>query len=511
MKILYLDLDTLRPDHLGCYGYPRNTSPNIDLIAADGIRFNHYHCSDAPCLPSRAAYMTGRFGIHTGVINHGGTAADLRLEGETRVMQDQCYRYNLPSVLRNYGHYTALVSPFAERHSAYWFYAGFNEIHNTGKKGLESAEEITPVILRWIRNNKDRKDWYLHVNYWDAHIPYRAPASFQNPFEHEPHPAEQWVTDDVFEQHKLAVGPHCAMDQDKFDDGANPAYPRVPGRIETREDWKTVMDNYDMGIRYIDHHIGLILDALRDANGGSLDDIAIIISADHGENFGELGIYGDHATADEFTTRIPMIIKWPDGCKNIADNELHYNVDWIPTVMDLLGEMPAQCVKEKVSGVPQSYNYDGKSYAETVLQGKPCGRDYLVLSQCSHVCQRSVRFEEWIYIRTYHDGYHLFDQEMLFNLRDDPYETVNLAAQHRDVVHKAAYLMQQWHTEQMMCMSPGCQIDPLWTVMAEGGPFHAKGHLNPKKNIKNYCNRLQATGRGWAIPLMMARHPEHFD
>ncbi len=61
MKILFLDLDTLRPDHLGCYGYHRNTSPNIDKIAENGVRFNNYYCSDAPCLPSRAA-REGRHG-----------------------------------------------------------------------------------------------------------------------------------------------------------------------------------------------------------------------------------------------------------------------------------------------------------------------------------------------------------------------------------------------------------------------------------------------------------------
>lgn len=52
MRIIYLDIDTLRPDHLGCYGYKRNTSPNIDLIAKDGVTFTNYYCSDAPCLPS---------------------------------------------------------------------------------------------------------------------------------------------------------------------------------------------------------------------------------------------------------------------------------------------------------------------------------------------------------------------------------------------------------------------------------------------------------------------------
>jgi arylsulfatase A-like enzyme len=66
MRILCLDLDSLRPDHLGCYGYHRDTSPNIDRIAREGTLFEECYCSDAPCLPSRTALMSGRFGIHTG-------------------------------------------------------------------------------------------------------------------------------------------------------------------------------------------------------------------------------------------------------------------------------------------------------------------------------------------------------------------------------------------------------------------------------------------------------------
>ncbi|CAM3900456.1 MULTISPECIES: sulfatase-like hydrolase/transferase [Paenibacillus] len=72
MRVLLLDLDSMRPDHLGCYGYARNTSPHIDRIAAEGIKFDNYYTSDAPCFPSRTALMTGRFGIHNGVVGHGG-------------------------------------------------------------------------------------------------------------------------------------------------------------------------------------------------------------------------------------------------------------------------------------------------------------------------------------------------------------------------------------------------------------------------------------------------------
>ena len=89
MKILFVDFDTLRPDHLGCYGYRRNTSPVIDSIAKEGVRFTEYYCSDAPCLPSRAALISGRFGIRNGIVGHGGTASDRRLTGYERGMHDQ--------------------------------------------------------------------------------------------------------------------------------------------------------------------------------------------------------------------------------------------------------------------------------------------------------------------------------------------------------------------------------------------------------------------------------------
>ena len=71
MRILLIDIDTLRPDHLGCYGYHRATSPNIDALAADAIRFDNVYASDVPCLPSRTALCTRRFDTRTGVVSQG--------------------------------------------------------------------------------------------------------------------------------------------------------------------------------------------------------------------------------------------------------------------------------------------------------------------------------------------------------------------------------------------------------------------------------------------------------
>ena len=482
MRILYLDLDTLRPDHLGCYGYERNTSPNIDSIAADGVRFNNYYCTDAPCLPSRNALMTGRFGIHTGVVGHGGTAADMRLEGAPRSFQDRQAATNLPSLLRSQGLKTVLISPFAERHSSWNFYAGFNEMHNTGKCGGESAEDVTPTVLDWLERNAGKDNWYLHVNYWDAHTPYRAPMDYGNPFEDEPAP--DWITQDVLDKHLQHVGPHSANEISMYDNKTSPQFPRHPGDVKNLDEVKHFFDGYDCGINYMDSHIGQLLDYIKSI--GIYDDLCIIISADHGENMGELGLYGEHGTADNITCRIPMIIKWNGAQKGTADDGFHYNIDLLPTLAELFS-------------VNKRPIWDGQSYADTLLNGNCTGRDYLVISQCAHVCQRGVRFGDYMYIRTYHDGYHLFPDDMLFNIKDDPHEQYDLAEANPELCHKAVYLLNNWHDKMMLSMN--YDVDPLWTVIREGGPFHARGHL------KNYIEWLKITGRGHAEEELIKRHP----
>lgn len=485
MRVLLLDLDSTRPDHLGCYGYGRNTSPNVDRIAKEGVRFDNYYTTDAPCCPSRTALMSGQFGIHTGVVGHGGTAADMRREGPDREFRDKLASESFPALFRSAGLKTALISPFGERHSNWTFYAGFNEIYNTGKGGMESAEEVAPVVLDWLDRNAEQDDWMLYVNFWDPHTPYRAPEEFGNPFENEPLPA--WITDEVLEQHKRKVGPHSASDINMYDNRTSPAFPRHPGEIRNRSDLRRMIDGYDCGVRHMDDQIGRIFESLEQK--GVLDDLIVIITADHGENMGELGIYGEHGTADQGTCRIPMIIRWPGGVSDHVDTELHYHLDLLPTVADLIGK-------------PHASSWDGQSYADTLRTGQAGGRDYLVFSQCAHVCQRSVRFGDWLYIRTYHDGYHLFNKEMLFNIKEDPYEQFDLAGQRPDLCKEAVYLLNEWHDEMMASMP--YDVDPLWTVIREGGPYHAKGFL------KGYVERLRESGRGDAVEELMRRHPREF-
>ncbi|MBQ2725387.1 MAG: sulfatase [Clostridia bacterium] len=484
MRIVFFDLDTLRPDHLGCYGYFRNTSPNIDSIAAEGVRFDNYYCSDAPCLPSRSALSSGLFGIHNGAVGHGGTAGDQTLQGRDRGFRSRFSRTNLFQQFRDAGLHTVSISTFAERHTSYWYYGGFKEMYNVGMGGGERADQVSPIAIDWIRRNAKNDNWFLHINMWDPHTAYRTPEEFGNPFEGDDFFDHTWMTQEIIDEQRKEASPHGVREIGMYDNTPWPEYPRQPMEIFDMNDYRKLMDGYDCGIAYMDMHIGYILDALREE--GVYDDVSFIITSDHGENIGELNSYAEHSTADHITCRIPMIIKWNGGQKGISDDSLRYNIDLAPTVADLFGLKKAKI-------------WDGESYAKTITNGESVPRDYLVLSQMAHVCQRSVRFGDWIYMRTYHDGYHNFPREMLFNIKEDFHETKNVAAEHPDICDRASHMLLDWFDEQMMKSETG--VDPMQTVLREGGPYHTRGWL------KYYCEHLRKTDRAEEADRLIARHP----
>lgn len=482
MRILYIDIDSLRPDHLGCYGYPRATSPNIDRIAGEGVRFEQLYVSDAPCLPSRTAFWSGRFGYHTGVVNHGGTAADPFNEGPGRRGQDLFGTTGWMRQLRRRGLRTATVSPFGERHSAWHWYAGFNEIINTGKNGLEIADEISPPALDWLARNGAADDWFLHVNYWDPHTPYRTPLEFGNPFASEPLP--EWLTEEVRERMWRGYGPHSAQEPWGFDVRATPRFPREPDQIDSMESVRRCIDGYDVGVRYADEHVGRLLQALADQ--GVLDETVVIIGADHGENLGELNVWGDHQTADLPTCRVPWIVRWPGtGGSPRVDRALHYQFDWAATMVELLGgEVPA--------------NWDAASFAGAFRSGQEEGRPHLVVSQNTWSCQRAVRFGPHLCIRTYHDGYKELAPILLFDLDADPHQQRDLSAERPDLVDHAMSLLTGW--QQEMAATSANDRDPLLTAVREE-PFYLRGELGP------YLERLRRTGREEQAKRLEGLHP----
>ncbi len=220
---------------------------------------------------------------------------------------------------------------------------------------------------------------------------------------------------------------------------------------------------------------------------GILGETAVWVSSDHGEAFGELGVYADHQAADEVTAHIPAVLSWPTVPPGI-EGGLHYHLDIAATVADL-------------AGVSLPDHWDGLSLRAQLEAGEDVrGREYLVLSQGAWTCQRGVRFGNHLYLRTTHDGFHAaWPDEMLFDVVADPHEQADLAPDGYPLLGKARKILSEWTVAQLdRALDP--KKDPLEIVIGEGGPYHVRGHLH------EYVRRLEETGRSRWIEPLLARH-----
>jgi arylsulfatase A-like enzyme len=145
-------------------------------------------------------------------------------------------------------------------------------------------------------------------------------------------------------------------------------------------------------------------------------------------------------------------------------------------------------------------NWDGRSFMPAFLEGQEDGREALITSQQAHVCQRGVRFDRYLCLQTYHDGYKDLEPVMLFDLEADPHEERNIADRQPEIANRGLRHLAEWY-ERMAATSPH-DTDPMLTVLREGGPFHTRGELPA------YLERLRMTGRGRHAETLAARHPE---
>lgn len=447
MRIIYFDIDCLRPDHLGCYGYNRPTSPNIDAIAAESMRFNNYYCSSSPCLPSRTALVSGRFGIRNGVVSNHSSGARFRIRNKNyHGPMDENEMF--PRLLRKHKIDTIAVSNFADRHNAHYFMNGWAEFYTPNLKGgLETAEEVNDVVLRWLEDNKARDNYYLHINYWDAHRPYKVDKLWADKMEDFPI-SKVWPDEKVIQEHQNITGPFTAQGQ--FRDNKSP-FPLMPDSVNNRADFEHMIAGYDASIRYVDYELGRVIDFLK--KEGLYEDTVIIISGDHGDAFGEHGIYSDHVCADECIHNIPLIVRWPGVApENAENNSLLYNIDLAPTVCDILD-------------IPQPSDWDGESFKENLRGKEGLEREYLVWDHALYAVQRAVRTRDYLMIRTYDDFGYKFEPVELYNITEDPYQTNNLAEEKRETVNRLSNLMLEW-TQKQLTKDPVFQ-DPLIKVLED--------------------------------------------
>lgn len=476
MRVIYVDCDTLRPDHLATYGYHRATAPHVDRLAAEGTRFTRCYASDVPCLPSRTALFAGRLGIRSGVVGHAGTPARMRYPGDGHDTDPQ--RAPLPLVLARAGTRTTTFSTFHQRHLAWHFTSGWNEIQRfTESIGSEIATELEGPAIEWLRRNGAQEDWFLHLHFWDPHTIYDTPDDYGNPFADSPAP--DFPGPELLEKAQESYGPLGARDAMSVLPGTS----RTPAELRTRDDFKRWIDGYDTGIRFFDDTLGRILDTLTDL--GIYDDTAVIVSSDHGENQGELNLYGAHLTADEPTCHIPLVVRWPGMPAGVVRDDLVYQLDLAPTLCELLGV-------EAPSG------WDGRSFAAALRdEDPPQRREQLVLGQGSWFVQRAVLSDDgYLYVRTLHAALDPMPDELLFDLRRDPHQEHDLlTVEPQRAAEMSGRLNAWWHEH-----APEAGRDPLLEICRIGGGPYARAYRD------TYVKRLRDTDREWAAREIEQRH-----
>jgi len=478
MRILYLDLDCCRADHLGCNGYHRTTSPNLDRIAAEGVSFTRCACANSPCLPSRASLFSGRFGLNNGIVAHHGP-------GEVYRPTSSCHsrdadRLLLQQHLWAQGLKTVSSSCFHDRHNAWWFTAGWEELHTfTRKRGQETADEVNAAFLPWFRRHGGEDNWFIHLHYWDIHSHYRTPLEWPARFASDPPP--DWPDAATIEAQQAMYGPRTPLDlYTGYADEDHAPASYMPEAIRTADDFRRLIDGYDGAVAYVDHHVGQVLESLDGL--GVLEDTAIIVSADHGDSFGEHGQYMDHGIANEAVHNIPMIVRWPGMAARGRHDAMIYGMDLGPTLCELLG-------------MPVPAGWDGRSFA-AALRGEPfAGWPYQVWDHGIYTFTRAVRTPEWLLIHMLHPGLYPYDEPcLLHDMIRDPHQARNVAADYPYVVGELNSRLVEWRQQHLQ---GGAAPDPL-EEMIRYGPFP---YYTPAQMIA----RLERTGRGHLVPGLKAR------
>ena len=286
-NVIIIAVDTLRADHLRCYGYPRNTSPHIDELALDSIKFNNCYTPSPLTTPAFASVLTS-----LPPFKHGAKRNGLSIFDKTTT---------LPQLLKGRGYYSgAFISNWPLKKNLTHLDRGFDTYEEVLTKkrwyGLFNPEGKAPDInrkaIKWLHENKERKI-FLFVHYTEPHDPY------------------------VY--HK------------EFDEGYDDIEPEFYPEGSSHKKIK----KYDTEVGFVDHHIGELLEKIKEY--GLYEGSLIIFLSDHGESFGEHDYYGHGRRLYNSGLHVPLIVKLPgSGEKNTEINRNVSLMDVAPTILSLL-------------------------------------------------------------------------------------------------------------------------------------------------------------------------------
>jgi arylsulfatase A-like enzyme len=312
-NVLLITIDTLRADRLSGYGYPYETSPSIDALAARGVVFRRAIAASSKTVPSHASIMTSRY-VRQHSVGHANGDSILVTES-TLAEHFQSAGYATAGFV---GNILLTRSVGLDR--------GFDHYDDE----LTTPERNRPMVVERLAEQTTRRalDWLMHleaepfflwVHYQDPHGPYTPPLPYESRFSIEP-PRKGDTT--------LEVGRNSAR-------GVIPSYQQLDGLRSLAE----YEGRYAGEIAYADRWIGKLVAAVDEHSSGR--EAVIVLTSDHGESFGEEGHYftHTHGTAPD-VAHVPLILR-ASSLQREERTELVSHVDIFPTVLELAGlELP---------------------------------------------------------------------------------------------------------------------------------------------------------------------------
>jgi iduronate 2-sulfatase len=444
-NVLMIVVDDLRPE-LGCYGRSFAKTPNIDRLAARGVVFRRAYCQQAVCSPSRTAVMTGLRPDTTRVWN---------LTTHFRTAVPDCV--TLPQHFKSHGYHAAALGKIY--HGGYedgrswsephWYPNGrtievdpddwtkrvttrrddgveeypADEMRSLKGKGRafvvsDKADDELPdgataaeAARRLADLGRGGKPFFLAVGFVKPHLPFVAPRAYWDL--HDPETLPGPATDSLPQGAPAFAG---------HDNGELHSYVGVPpGNPLPGDVGKRLRHGYHACVSYTDAQIGRLLDALD--REGLTNDTVVVLWGDHGWQLGDHGLWHKH-TNFELATRSPLIVAAPSaaGAGNACDALVEF-VDIYPTLVEACGLPPAAGLAG-TSLVPLLRDPSGSVKPVAISQyprGKGRGADLPLMGY-------SIRDDRWRFTAWREDGGSRIVATELYDERDDPDETRNLAA-----------------------------------------------------------------------------------
>ena len=401
-NILIIGVDSLRADHLSCYGYPRLTSPHIDQLASQGTLFENTFSAHIPTTSGYTSMMSG-FDVFSSQV------VALRHKGPVRPEITM-----LSELLKGEGYNTTCVgltgNPSSRGFDTYIDYRAWGSWEEgRSHKAQELNREFIPELDRLCDADEP---FLVLLRHMDPHAPYLPPEPFERMFYHG----------DELDPTNKSMEPVMAFKP--FRDFLASWMP--PGI--TDKDY--VIAQYDGAIAYMDAAIKTILTYLE--SRGVLDDTIVVLNADHGETLYEHECWFDHHGLYDSNLHVPLIIRYPSKVPaGLRISGYNQHKDLMPTLLEL-------------AEIDSDIAFDGRSLMGMVAGDVPSHESEIYITECTWMRKHGWRTPQWKLIRALEPDFHFKPPVELYNLVEDPQETLDIADEHPDVVEALTHRMDAW-------------------------------------------------------------------